>query len=160
MSRRTPNSAQQLEESSMYPKTSRNERWLSDFNTRRMRTFHKHLNKKLLSAICLCVRPWSCFLTCNVHQDDLTRKKAGFPCSDLNDISSFISQDIGLSVSPVETLEKPLCPCLISTGGITSLWQLETHSEFNASKWDDTWVILKIDRNPNFPVASWTGPKV
>ena len=31
-------------------------------------------------------------------------------------------------------LEKAIGPCLIRRGGLTSLWQLESHSEFNASK--------------------------
>ena len=47
--------------------------------------------------------------------------KAGIPCSDLNAGSSFISKDIGMPESPVETIEKALVPCLISTGGVTSL---------------------------------------
>ena len=38
--------------------------------------------------------------------DALTQKKARVPCSGLNAGSSFISQDEGMSVSPVETLEK------------------------------------------------------
>ena len=56
----------------------------------------------------------------NGHRDALTRKKAGFPFSDLNAGLSFISQDEGVSESPVETLEKALGPRLISTGGPTS----------------------------------------
>ena len=68
---------------------------------------------------------------------------------DLNAGSSFISQDEGMSESPVETLEKALVLQLISTGGLTSLWHLERHAEFNASKGDDAWPLLKIDRDPN-----------
>ena len=36
--------------------------------------------------------------------------KAGFPCSGMNARSSLISQDEGMSESPVETLEKGLGP--------------------------------------------------
>ena len=50
--------------------------------------------------------------------DALTQKKAGFPCSALIEGPSFISQDEEISESPVETLEKALCPRLISTGGL------------------------------------------
>ena len=39
----------------------------------------------------------------------------------LNAGSSFISEDEGMSDSPVETLEKTLVPCLIWTGNLTSL---------------------------------------
>ena len=53
-------------------------------------------------------------------QDALTEKKAGFPCSGLNAGSSFISQDEGMSESPVETLEKALGLRLFWTGGLTS----------------------------------------
>ena len=83
-----------------------------------MTTFHKHLK-------------W------NGHRDTLTGKKGGFPCSDLSAGSSFISHDEGMSESPVDTLEKALVPHLISTGGLKSLWHLERHTEFNASKGDD-----------------------
>ena len=99
-------------------------------------------------------------LNYNEHRDALTQKKAGFPCSALNAGSSFISQDEGMSESPVETLEKALVPRLISTGGPTSLWHLERHGEFSASKGDDAWVFLQIDRNPNIPVATGKGPWV
>ena len=51
----------------------------------------------------------------------MTRKKAGFPCSGLSAGSSFISQDEGMSESPVESLEKALGLRLIWTGGLTSL---------------------------------------
>ena len=47
--------------------------------------------------------------------------------------SCFMSQDEGMSESPVETLEKAIGVCLIWTGGLTSLRPLERHMEFNAS---------------------------
>ena len=78
-----------------------------------------------------------CCLKWNGHRDALTGNKARFPCNDMNTCSSLISQDEGMSESIVETLEKALCPCLISTGGLTSLSQLEMHVEFNVSKGDD-----------------------
>ena len=49
------------------------------------------------------------------------QNKARFPCSGLNSGSTFISQDEGMSESPVETLEKAVGICLIWTGGHTSL---------------------------------------
>ena len=48
-------------------------------------------------------------------------KKAGFPCSGLNFGSFFMSQDEGMSESPVEILEKAVALRLIWTGGIISL---------------------------------------
>ena len=48
-----------------------------------------------------------------------------------------LSQDEGMSESSVETLEKARVPRLISTGGLTSLLQLERNTEFSALKGDD-----------------------
>ena len=59
-----------------------------------------------------------------------------------------------MSESPVKTLEKGIGPRLIWTGGLTSLWHLERHAEFNASKGDDDWLFLKIDRNPKITVET------
>ena len=56
-----------------------------------------------------------------VYRDSLTRIKVGFPRSGLNEGSSFISQDEGMSESFVETLEETEVPRLIWTGGLTSL---------------------------------------
>ena len=61
-----------------------------------------------------------CCLKRNGHRDTLTQKKAGFLCSGLNAGSFFISQDEGLSESPVEMLEKALRPCLKWPGGLIS----------------------------------------
>ena len=44
----------------------------------------------------------------------------------LNSGSCFISQDEGMSESPVETLEKAIVLRLIWIGGITSIWYLES----------------------------------
>ena len=48
-------------------------------------------------------------------------KKARFPCSGLNLGSCFMSQDEGMSESPVETIVKAVSLRLIWTGGIISL---------------------------------------
>ena len=48
-------------------------------------------------------------------------KEGRFPCSGFNAGLSFISQDEGMSKSPVETLGKALGHCLIWTGGLTTL---------------------------------------
>ena len=55
----------------------------------------------------------------------------------LNSGLCFISQDEGMSGSPVQTLEKAVVLRLIWIGGITSLLYLERHMEFKASKGDD-----------------------
>ena len=52
----------------------------------------------------------------NGPQEALTQKKARFPCSGLHSGSSFISQDEGMSESPVETLEKAVDVRLIRQG--------------------------------------------
>ena len=68
------------------------------------------------------VRETLCFLSqVEWTREALPQKKARFPCSGLNSGSSFISQDEGMSESPVETLEKAIGFRLIWTGGLTSL---------------------------------------
>ena len=49
-------------------------------------------------------------------REALTQKKARFPCSGLNSGSPFISQDEGMSESPVETLETGVRFRVIWTG--------------------------------------------
>ena len=66
----------------------------------------------------------------------------------------FHLKDEGMSEYPVETLEKAVVLRLIWIGRITSLWYLERHTEFKASKGDDAWLFLKMDRNPNITVPS------
>ena len=90
----------------------------------------------------------------------LTRNKVGFIWSGLNAGSCCISKDQGMSESCVETVEKAIVLRLIWIGGITSLWYLERHTEFKASKGDDAWLFSKIDRNPNISVETRKGPLV
>ena len=45
----------------------------------------------------------------------------------------FISQDEGISESPVENIENAVGVHLIRTGSLPSLLSLERHTEFNAS---------------------------
>ena len=59
--------------------------------------------------------------------------------------------------SPVETLGKGLVPHLNLKRGLTSLLHPKRHAEFNASKGDNALLFLKIDRNPNIPVATGKG---
>ena len=47
---------------------------------------------------------------------------------------------------------------LIWIWGITSLLYLERHMEFKASKGDDAWLFLKMDRNPNITVQLKSEP--
>ena len=67
----------------------------------------------------------------------MIQKKAGLPCSGLNLGSCFLSQEEGMSESPVETLEKAVGLRLMRTGGIPSLSHLERQTELKASKDDD-----------------------
>ena len=71
--------------------------------------------------------------------------------------SCFMSQDEGMSESPVETQEKAVGLRFIWTGGITSLWYLKRHTEFKDSKRDDAWLFFKMDSNPNItvPTRKW-----
>ena len=56
-----------------------------------------------------------------MYRERSDSKKDRFPCCGLNLGSCFMSQDEGMSESPVETLEKAVGFCLIRTGGIKSL---------------------------------------
>ena len=68
------------------------------------------------------VRGTLCFLSqVEWTREALTQKKAQFPCSGLNSGSPFMSQDEGMTESPVDPLEKVIGFCLIWTGGLTSL---------------------------------------
>ena len=60
-------------------------------------------------------------VSCGMYRERPDSKNARFPCSGLNLGLCFMSQDEGLSESPVETLEKVVGLRLIWTGGITSL---------------------------------------
>ena len=55
----------------------------------------------------------------NGPRNALSQKKAGFPCSAFNAGSSFISQDEGMSESPVETLLKAIVLNVFWTEGLT-----------------------------------------
>ena len=60
------------------------------------------------------------FLKWNRPRDALTQKTARFPSSGLNAGSYIISQDEGMTESPVETLEKAIVLHLFWTEGLTS----------------------------------------
>ena len=142
----------------MHPISSQDENWFHVFDWRCEPTFQKHLKSCFPSARGMWEGPCVFCLKWNGPRDTLTQKKAGFPCSGLNSGSSFISQDVQMSESNVETLEKAVSLRLIWRGEITSIWHLERHMEFNASKGDDAWRFLKMDRNPNItvPTRNWT----
>ena len=82
----------------------------------------------MLEGLCVFCLKW------NGTGDALTQKKAGFPCSGLNAGSYFISQDEGMTESPVETLERAIVLHLFWTEGITCFGHIERCAEFIASK--------------------------
>ena len=141
----------------MHPISSQFESWFPVFDWRFESTFHQQLKSSFPSAKGMWEGPYVFCLKWNGPRETLTQKKAGFPCSGLYSGSCFISQDKGMSESPVETLEKAIVLRLIWIGVITSLWYLERHTEFKASKGDDAWLFLKMDRNLNItvPTRKW-----
>ena len=141
----------------MHPISSQVERWFPVFDWRFEPTLYQHLKWSFPSAMGMWEGPCVFCLKWFGPWDTLTQKKVGLPCSGLNSASCFISQDEGMSESPVETLEKAVVLHLIWIGGITSLWYLERHMEFKASKGDDAWLFLKMDRSPNItvPTIKW-----
>ena len=114
-------SVQKLEESFMPPISSQDESWFPVFDWRFEPTFHQHLKWSFPSAIGMWEGPCVSCPKWNGLRETLTQKEVGFPCSVLNSGSCYISQDEGMSESPVETLEKAIVFCLIWLGGITSL---------------------------------------
>ena len=151
-------SVQQLDECSIHHISSQDESWFPFFDWRFEPTFHQHLKWSFPSAIGMWEGPCVFCLKWHGPQEILTQKKARLPCSGLNLGSCFMSQDEGMSESPVDTLEKTVGLRLIWKGWIISLWHLERHTEFNASKGDDGLLFLKMDRNPNInvPTRKWT----
>ena len=131
--------------------------WFPVFDWRGKPTFHKPLNRSLPSEIGMWEALSVFCLKWNGLRDALTEKKAGFPCSGLNAGWYFISQDEGMTESPVETLEKAIVLHLFWTEGLTSFWHIERCAEFMASKRDDAWLFVKIDRNTNITVPTNKG---
>ena len=119
--------------------------------------FHQHHKWSFSSALGMWEGPCVACLKWNGPRETLTQKNSGFPFIVLNSGSYCICQDEGMSESPVETLEKSIVPRLIWIGGITSLWYFRRHTEFKATKGDDAWLFLKMNRNPNitFPTRKW-----
>ena len=105
----------------------------------------------------MCVRLCVFCLKYNGPRDALIQKKPGFPCSALNAGSSFISHDEGMSESSVDTLEKAIVLNPFWTEGLKSIWDFERGPEFNASKGDDAWLFVKIDRNTHITVPTNKG---
>ena len=131
--------------------------WFPVFDWRGKPTFHKHLKRSLPSEIAMWVGLCVFCLKWNGGWDGLTQKKPDFPCSGLNGGSYFISQDEGMTKSPVESLEKAIILHLFWTEGLTSFWHIERCAEFIASKGDDAWLFVKIDRNTNINVPTNKG---
>ena len=131
--------------------------WFPVFDWRGKPAFHKHLEWSLPSEIAMWERLCVFWIKYNGPRDAMTQKKGGFPCSAFNAGSSFISQDEEMSESPVETLEKDILLNTFWTEGVTSIWDFYTCAEFSASKGDDAWLFVKIDRNTNKTVPNNKG---
>ena len=131
--------------------------WYPVFDWRGKPTLYKHLKRNLPSEIgmweglCVFCLKWI------EPRDALTEKKDEFSCSGLNAGSYFISQDEGMFQSPVETLEKAIVLHHFWTEGLKSFWHIERCAEFIASKGDDAWPFVKIDRNTHITVPTNKG---
>ena len=145
-------SAQELEVSYMDAISSWEERGFPGLYARSRPTFHKQIKRRFPTGIRMWKGLCDFCLKWNGPRNALTQKKAGFHFSGLNAGSSFISQDEWMSESSVETLEKALGLHLIWTGGLTSLWHIRRHMEFNASKGNNDWLFKKLDRNTSITV--------
>ena len=141
----------------MHPISSQDESWFPVFDWRFEPAFHQQIKWSFPLAMGMWEGPCVSCLKWNGPRETLTQKKARFPYSVFNSGSCLISQDELMSESPVETLEKAIVLRLIWIGGITSLWYLKRHKEFKASKGDDAWLFLIIDRKTNITVETRKG---
>ena len=128
--------------------------WFPVFDWRGNPTFLKHLKRTLPSEIVMWEGLCVFWIKWNGPRDDLTKKKAGFPCSGLNTASYFISQNEGMTTSLVETLEKALILHRFWSEGLTSFRHIERCAEFIPSKVDDAWLFMKIVMNTNITVRN------
>ena len=128
--------------------------WFPVFDWRCKPTFLNHLKRSLPSDIVMWEGLCVFCLKWNGLRDDLTQKKAGFPCSGLNTASYFISQNEGMTASPVETLEKAIVLHCWWTEGLTSFRHIERCADFITSKVDDAWLFVKIDMNTNITLRN------
>ena len=136
----------------MHPISSREESWFPGFCWTGRPTLKKQLKRSLPSAIGIWEGPWVFCLKWRGYWDSLTRNKVGFPWSGLNAHSYFIWQHEGMSESCVEILEETLVPCVIWTGGLTSLdtsrgsWSSRLQ---NLTRLDSSWKLIGI------PISLW-----
>ena len=100
----------------MHTISSKVQSWFPVFDWRFEPTFHQHLKWSFPSSLGMWEGPCVFYLKLNWPRETLTQKEAGFPCRGLNSGSYFISQDDGMSESPVETLEKAIVLRLIWIG--------------------------------------------
>ena len=142
----------------MYPISSQEESWFPGFYWTVRTTLNKHLKRSLPSTIVMWEGPWVFRLKWGGYRDSLTRNKVRFPWRGLNAGSSFIWQDERMSESCVENVEETLVLRVIWKGPHIP-WHIERIVEFKASKADDAWIFLKIDRNPKI-VETIKGPLV
>ena len=147
----------------MHPISSQEESWFPGFYWTGRPNLNKHLKRSLPSAIGMWEGPWDFYLKWSGYWDSGSRNKVGFPWIGLNAGSSFIWQDEGMSVSCEEILEETLVPCLIWTGGLTSLdnsrgsWS----SRFQKlMRLDSSWKLIgipislwKLERDPWSPTS-------
>ena len=131
--------------------------WFPVFDWSGKPTIQKHFKRSLPSEISMWEGLCVFCLKWNGPRDALTQKKAGFPCSGLSASSYFISQDEGMTESPVETLEKAIVLHHFWTEGLKSFWHIESCAEFIAAKGDNAWLFVKIDRNTNITVPTNKG---
>ena len=143
----------------MYPISSQEESWFPGFYWTVRPTLNKQLKRSLPSPIRMWEGPWVFCLKWNGYRDSLIRNKVGFPWSDLNAGSSFIWQDEGMSESCGDPRGNPSSPPHLDRG-LHIPWHLERLMKFKASKVDETWLFLKIDRNPSISVQTRKGPLV
>ena len=126
----------------MHPISSQDESWFPVSDWRVDSTFHKHFKRSFPSSEEMWEGPCVFCLKWNGPREALTQKKAGFPCSGWNSGSSFISQNEGMSESPVKTLEK--------AAGFHFIWTGASHTS-DPSRGTQNSMIHKV----TMPDSSW-----
>ena len=82
------------------------------------------------------------------YRDDMRCTEHSSSCS--TELMILYTWDGGLR----ESLEKAIVLHLFWTEGLTSFWHIKRCAEFIASKGDDAWLFVKIDRNTNITVPT------
>ena len=138
----------------MHPISSQDESWFLVFDWRFEPTFHQHLKWSFPSAIGMWEGPF--FFRSHVEwtprDPDSKEGRTSLQWLKFRLVFHLTRwRDVWI---PCRDPWESHSSLLIWIRGITSPGYFERHTEFKASKGDDAWLFLKMDRNPNITVPN------